>query len=179
MKKQEKLDVLNKGAAEKLICRCSFECEAYDVYLYPCDVNDKFLLAREEEDFLLNGYCIRKLSRLKKVELRRDKCSEIARLFGVTDGVTRLDMDFSSWRAALTSLMSMDSYAEIETDDGAFCIGRITGAGRSSALIRCFDADGVWADVSTEIPYSRIVTVKWDTRYGKYWRMYLDRTSDN
>ena len=143
MKKQEKIDILQRGIDEKQMCRCYF---SYD--------------GQEEDDFLLDGYCIRKLSQLKKVELREDKCGEINRLLGVTDQIADPGIDISSWQSIFQDLMERDYYIILEDENnGQLEIGRITKVLKDRIYFLSFDADGVWAETD---------------RYVERWRQYLE-----
>ena len=99
MKKQEKIDLIQKGISETTLCRCYFIYDQNYFYYYPHTVNDKFMLGQEEDDFLLDGYCIRKISHLKKVEIKDDKCNEINKMFGITNQIVNPGIDISSWHS--------------------------------------------------------------------------------
>ena len=176
MNKQEKIAVLRKGIRETVLCRCYFTYDTNYFYYYPNMVNDKFLLGQEEDDFLLDGYCIRKMSHLKKVEPKDDKCNEINKLFGITNQVSSPEIDISSWQTIFEALSGLDTYIEIEDAiNGQFAIGMIEKVLKDRLYFKSFDADGIWDEDSLEIRYSQITCVKWDTRYAKYWKQYMDR----
>ena len=175
MKKQEKIDIITRGIRDTELCRCYFTYEPNYYYYYPNAVNEKFLLGQEEGDFLLNGYCIRKLSQLKKVEIKDDKCNEINKRFGITGQIRRPDVDISSWQTVFESLMRLHVYVEIEDAiHQQFAIGVIRKVFKNKLYFRPFDADGVWDEAGLEIRYSQITSVKWGTRYAEYWRRYLE-----
>ena len=69
MKKDEKISIIRTAIEHVDICRCYFQYDPDYFYYYPNAVNDKFILGQEEDDFLLDGYAIRKISHLKKVEI--------------------------------------------------------------------------------------------------------------
>ena len=177
MKKQEKIDILQRGIDEKQMCRCYFSYDDNYCYYYPNRVNDRFFLGQEEDDFLLDGYCIRKLSQLKMVELREDKCGEINRLLGVTDQIADPGIDISSWQSIFQDLMERDYYIILEDENnGQLEIGRITKVLKDRIYFLSFDADGVWAETDEEfiIRYGQITTVRWENRYVERWRQYLE-----
>jgi hypothetical protein len=66
---------------------------------YPLAVNDDFFLGQEEDDFLLDGYHIRRTSQLRKAEIKEDLCQTINQWNGVADQVHPTDIDISSWKA--------------------------------------------------------------------------------
>ena len=176
MKKQEKIDLLQKGILETIICRCYFTYDQNYFYYYPHAVNDKFMLGQEEDDFLLDGYCIRKISHLKKVEIKDDKCNEINKMFGITNQIVNPGIDISSWYSIFKSLSQLDIYIQIEDAfNEQFAIGIIEKVLKDRIYFKPFDADGVWDEDGLEIRYSQITSVQWGTRYAQYWKRYLER----
>ena len=126
VKKHEKLDVIKKAIENPQICRCYFTYDDVYFYYYPNAVNDKFLLGQEEDDFLLDGYCIRKISQLKKVEIKNDKCSEINQIIGLTKKLAPPDVDLTSWQTIFASLQKLKRFIIIEDEiNEQFAIGII------------------------------------------------------
>ena len=176
MKKQEKINLIQKAIQETVICRCYFVYDQNYFYYYPNAVNEKFFLGQEEDDFLLDGYCIRKISQLKKVEVKDDKCQEINELFGITDQVADPGIDISSWQSIFESLSKLDTYIQIEDAFGEqFAIGIIQKVLKDKLYFKHFDADGIWDEADLEIRYSQITSVSWGTRYAQYWKRYMER----
>ena len=176
MKKQEKINLIQKAIQETVICRCYFVYDQNYFYYYPNAVNEKFFLGQEEDDFLLDGYCIRKISQLKKVEVKDDKCQEINELFGITDQVADPGIDISSWQSIFESLSKLDTYIQIEDAFGElFAIGIIQKVLKDKLYFKHFDADGIWDEADLEIRYSQITSVCWGTRYAQYWKRYMER----
>lgn len=175
MRKQEKLDIIQKAIEKPQICRCYFTYDDVYFYYYPNAVNEKFLLGQEEDDFLLDGYCIRKISQLKKVEIKDDKCNEINYVNGLTQNLAIPDVDITSWQTIFTSLKKLDRFIIIEDAfNEHFAIGIIEKIFKNKLYFKSFDADGIWDEDSLEIPYSTITTVKWACRYADTWQKYLD-----
>ena len=175
MKKQDKMALIQRGIQDTEICRCYFTYDPNYFYYYPNAVNDKFILGQEEDDFMLDGYCIRKISQLKKVEIKDDKCNEINRLLGITDQIVCPDIDITSWCSIFLSLSRLDEYIQIEDAiREQFLIGKIDRVLKSKLMFRPFDADGVWDVEQWEIPYTQITSVKWGTRYAAGWKRYLE-----
>ncbi|MBQ9115929.1 MAG: hypothetical protein IJY04_02795 [Clostridia bacterium] len=180
MKKQEKLDIINKCIAEKLMCRCYFIHfgEGYYDYYYPNAVSDRLVFLQKENDFILNGYTVRKLSHLKRVELRNDKCDEINRWSGLTEQVCAPDVDITSWETVLDSLEELECLIIIENEaEDEFHLGRIERVMRNLVVFRPIDADGIISESTIIIPYSSITSVSWDTRYANGWAKYLTETA--
>ncbi len=176
MKKQEKLDVIQSAIENPQLCRCYFTYDENYYYYYPNAVNDTFLLGQEENDFLLDGYCIRKISHLEKVEIKNDLCNAICKDMGLHDSIKMPDVDITNWRSIFTSLKAMDRFMIIENErTGAFAIGLIEKVLPNKIYFKPFDADGIWDDVGLEIRYSEITTIKWGTRYTEAWQKYLQK----
>lgn len=170
--------MIQQGIEKTLLCRCTFNYDQNYFYYYPLAVNDKFILGQEEDDFLLDGYCVRKLSQLKKVEIRDDKCHEINLLYGIVDQVVNPNIDISSWQSIFKALSQLDVYIQIEDAiNGQFAIGVIEKVLRDKLYFKQFDADGVWDEAGLEIRYSQITSVSWETRYAQYWKCYMERES--
>lgn len=178
MKKQEKLELIQRAISEKEICRCYFSYdEGSYFYCYPNAVNDKFILGQEEDDFLLDGYFIRKISQLKKVEIRADNCNKINQMLGVTNQIAHPGVDISDWRSIFESLSHMDTYIIIEDIINAqFAVGVIEKVLKDKLYFKHFNAKGVWDENGLEIRYSQITGVEWGTRYDTRWKAYLERT---
>lgn len=174
MTNQEKLDLIERAIANIEICRCYFSYDENYFYYYPNAVNQKFILGQEEDDFLLDGYAIRKISHLKKVELKDDKCNEINRELGVTTQIQNPNINISSWQTIFHSLKTLNDVIIIEDEiNEEFTIGIIQKVLKSKLYFLEFDADGIWSDRPLEIPYSAITSVKWNTRYTTAWKKYL------
>ena len=175
MKKQDKIDIIQTGINNTLICRCYFTYDSYYSYCYPIEVNSKFLLGQEEDDFLLDGYSIRKISQLSKVVVKDDKCNKINKKFGITNQVKNPNIDISNWKSIFESLKELNTYIIIEDEiNDEFAIGIIEKVFDNKLYFRSFDADGIWDEDVIEFKYSHITSVSWDTRYANYWKRYLE-----
>ena len=178
MKKQEKIDVIQQGIREKEICRCFFSYESAYFYCYPNAVNDQFVLGQEEADFILDGYFIRKISHLTKVEIRKDRCNAINQMIGVTDQVMHPGVDITDWRSIFEGLSILDTFVIIEDQIGMrFAIGVIKIVLKNKLYFKRFNAKGVWDEDEWEIPYSQITGVEWGTRYDVQWKNYLEQNT--
>lgn len=175
MKKQEKIDIIQSGIEHPAICRCYFTYDPNYFYYYPNAVNDKFILGQEEKDFMLDGYSIRKLSHLKKVEIKNDKCNEINQMLGITDQIIHPNIDIQSWHSIFKFLSQLDTYVQLEDAfDDQFVIGTIEKITRDRLYLKSFDADDLWSDEPLEIRYSDITSVQWNTRYANSWKYYFE-----
>lgn len=176
MKKQDKIDLIQKAILSRELCTCEFTYDKNRFHCYPNAVNDTFILAQHEYDFMLDGYCIRKLAHLKKIEISGHKYNEISKFLGLTAQVIIPDIDMQNWQSIFNELSKIDSYIEIEDEiNGRFVIGIIEKIFKDKLHFKSFDADGVWNENALEIQYSEITSVNWDTRYSKCWKKYLER----
>ncbi len=174
MTKNEKIEIINRAILKIELCRCYFKYDENCFYYYPNAVNDKFILAQEEDDFLLDGYSIRKLSQLKKVELTQNKYNEINKEIGLTEKIQKPDIDLTSWLSIFNSLKAVNEVVIIENEfNNEFVIGVIQKVLKNKLYFLDFDADGVWSSEPLEIPYSSITSVQWNTRYTTIWKKYL------
>ena len=145
MKKEEKIKTLNDCIGTNLLCRCYFKYDINYFYFYVHGVNDKFLLGQEEDDFITDGYQIRKISDLKKLKIRDDLCAHINEMIGVTNAVVCPDVDISSWQTIFHSLKKLDKFIIVEDAyNEEFIIGLIEKIGKNFVKIKMFDAEGNW-----------------------------------
>ena len=173
MKKQEKLDIIRRGIAETEICRCYFTYDPVYHYYYPHAVNDKFILGQKEDDFTLDGYCIRKISQLKKVEIKDDLCNTINKFNGTHEKIQAPPVDISRWQSIFDSLKALNCFIIIEDEIREdYLIGLVAKTFQNKLLFNFFDADGNWFD-DQEIYYRDITTVTWGNRYAEVWQRYL------
>lgn len=174
MKKQDKLNTIQQAIEKTEICRCHFTYDKNYYYYYPNAVNDKFLLGQEEDDFALDGYCIRKISQLKKVEIKDDLCNTINKFNGTHEMIRMPPVDISSWKSIFDSLKVLGEFVIIEDEiEDRFLIGIVEKTFNNRLYFKSFDADGVWDDKGWEIHYRGITTVKWANRYATVWQKYL------
>ena len=174
MKLADKLNILNRSKETRKMVTCYFTYDASYVHYYVLDVNEKFVCAAEEFDFMIKGYEIRKISRLQKCRMRNDKTDEINEIFGVTRQIEFLNINLSNWRSIFKYLHDLDDYVELECcNDGTCYYGKILKVNRSSILFWDFDADGVWQE-PIEIPFKDIDGVVWDSWYLNGWQDYFE-----
>lgn len=174
MKKQEKVDLISSCIGTEQFVRLYFKYDENYWYYYPLKVNEKFVLGLEEDDFLLDGFHVRKISQLVKAEIKDDLCTVINKWNGTFDKVCSSDVDITSWETIFSSPVLRGRFVIVENEiEWEFYIGLITKAGKNKVSLLTFDADGVWADVPTEIPYSSITHLGWNTRYTENWFEYL------
>ena len=174
MTKEKKIELLTQSAAQAQIARVYFKYDSNYYYFYSNEVNGKFLLAQEEDDFQLDGYHIRKIAHMTKVEIKDDLCAQINEWNGVTKQIHHPGIDISSWYTIFTALQKQPGFVIIEDDIGEqFAIGKIAKVGYRYLVLEHFDANGIWHDDPLTIPYASITHVAWNTRYTNTWEAYL------
>ncbi|MDE6655528.1 MAG: hypothetical protein K2J85_00885, partial [Anaeroplasmataceae bacterium] len=104
MKKIDKINCLNDSKGTTNLCRCYFKYDPKYWYFYIMDFSDKFLFGVEEFDFILNGFQIRKISDLKKIELKDDLCIKMLEEKKPLDDLEVPSINLSSWKTIFESL---------------------------------------------------------------------------
>lgn len=174
MKKETKIQLLEQGIAPPKPVRFYTRFEPFYYYYYPNAVNEQFLLGQEENDFQLDGYHIRKIAHIDKVECKDDLCPVINEWNGVVKEVRHPGIDISSWNSIAQGLSAMGRFLIIEDEKNElFAIGRIRRVCKRHIVFEHFDANGIWQDEPLRIPYSTITHIAWDTRYANNWEAYL------
>ena len=178
MKKTEMKELFQRSVEEKPLLRLFLKYDAYYTYWFPFGASDKLFLAAKEDDFIINGFSIRRFSDIKKLELKDDKCVEILREERVLEGVSAPDIDLDDWHSVFLSLQKSGKNIVIEHEspdenEWEYWIGRIEKVLKTKVLFRHFDADGIWQEEPYEIPFSRITSVSFDTRYVNVFSKYV------
>lgn len=173
MKKSKKLKYLLNLLGNYNLGRCYFKYDAYYRYFYILDCTEKIFLGAGEDDFLLNGFHIRRISDMKKIEIKDDLCVKINRENKLLESIKKPDIDLSSWKKLFKSLKKLNCFLIIENEySDMFYIGSIEKVKKNSVVFHPFDADGIWFD-SVEIPYKKITNVIFGDRYSKGFEEYL------
>lgn len=173
MKKSKKLKRLRALLNICDLGRCYFKYSLNYRYFYILDCTEKVFLGAEEDDFLLDGFHIRRISDLKKIEVRDDLCVKINRENKLLESIIKPDIALSSWKKLFKSLKKLNCFIIIENEySGMFYIGSIEKIKKNSVVFRPFDADGIWFD-SVEIPYKKITDMIFGDRYSKGFEEYF------
>lgn len=160
------------------ICRVFLKYDANYRYYFPIIVGERLFLGAEEDDFILDGYSIRRFRDVVKCEIKDDKCVEIDFAEGLLEHLVTPDVDITNWETSLSSLQKTGKNIIIEKenlggDKNEFAIGKVVKIRRNKALFRGFDADGIWDDELLEIPFSQITSVTFSSRYVEVFSKYL------
>ena len=177
MKKSEKLDIIKLAKESNGLCRMYYKYSPNYRYYFPVEYTEKFFYGAEEDDFIGDGFSIRRICDLKKVEIKDDKCIEFLRKEKVFDSINPPPVQLDSWRTIFESLKKSEKYVIVEhdsldEDEEDFVIGRIDKINKNSLIMKNFDADGVWDEMI--LPFSWITSVTFRSRYVSTWEKYLD-----
>lgn len=178
MKKAEMIDLLQRSVEQKQLLRLFLKYDAYYSYWFPLGASQKLLLAAKEDDFIIDGFSIRRISDIKKIEFKDDKCSEILKAEKVLDRLSAPAIDLSDWHSAFLSLQKIEKniiieHESLEEKEWDFWIGRIEKVLKTKVVFRHFDADGIWQEEPYEIPFSGITSVTVDSRYVNVFSKYV------
>ena len=88
------------------------------------------------------------------------------------------DIDILDWQTIFTSLKEQNKNIIVENekaeeDDYSFVIGRIIKTTKIKVVMQHFDADGIWEEEFYEVPYTKITSVSFGTRYVETFSKYL------
>ena len=160
------------------LCRVNLKYDAYYRYYFPLLVGERLFLGAEEDDFILNGYSIRRFKDVVKSEIRDDKCLEIDIAEGLIEHLVTPDVDITDWKTSLMSLQKIEKNIIIENesldeDEAKFAIGKVVKVLKNKVLFKTFDADGIWEDEFWEIPFTKITSITFGSRYVEVFSKYL------
>ncbi len=178
MKKSEMKELVQNAIETKTLCRLEFKYDEYCQTYFPLQMGDRLFLSAKHDDFLIDGFVIRRFCDLKKMKQNNDKRNEIIKSEGILDGVMTPDIDLTDWHSVFLSLQKMGKVIIVEKesldeDEWEFAIGRIEKVLKNKILFKDFDADGIWQEKPLEIPFSQITTVQVGTRYAEVFSKYV------
>ena len=82
MKKSEIKALISGTTPMRELCRVFFKYDHNYRYIIPLSLSDKLFLAANEDDFIIDGFTVRRFQDVKKVEIKDDKCVEIIKKEG-------------------------------------------------------------------------------------------------
>ena len=179
MKKTEVIELFRNSIETKQLIRLYLKYDAYYTHWFPLGASEKLFYVLEEDDFTINGFSIRRFRDVKKLEIKDDKkYAEILKAEKVLDGVSAPEIDLTNWYSVFLSLYRIGNNIIIEheslnEDEWEYYIGKIEKVLKTKVLFRHFDAEGVWQDELYDIPYSRITSVTFDSRYVNVFSKYV------
>ncbi|MBR5308161.1 MAG: hypothetical protein IKU43_05270 [Clostridia bacterium] len=178
MKKSEIKDLICKATAQRQLCRVKLDYDENTWFAFPLITNDKLFLCANEDDFILNGYSIRRFRDVKSAEYQNGKILSMIKAEKLDEGITVPCIDMTDWQTIFTSLKDAGKNIIVENEKAEensdlFVIGKIIKATKNKVTMQHFDADGIWEDEFYEIPYSKITSVSFGTRYVETFSRYL------
>ena len=178
MKKIEIIELINTAVKSKEMCSIFFKYNYHYSYHFPLKTSEKLFLSANEDDFIINGFSVRRFCDIKKVEIKDDKCVEIIKCEGVLDNIKMPEINITDWYNTFLSLSKLNIYIIVEKesqddDECEFAIGKIVKVLKTKVIFKDFDADGVWQEDYYEIPYSQITSVTFASRYVDVFSKYV------
>ena len=178
MRKCDIKELIKNAINPRKICRLFMKYDPNYFYCFPILVSDKLFLGANEDDFILDGYTIRRFRDVVKAEIKDDKCLEIAMAEGIVDSIIVPDINIVDWYNVFASLQEMNrniiiEKESIDDEECIFAIGRISKVTKTKVYFQHFDADGIWEEELWEIPFTEITSVSFGTRYVETFSKYL------
>lgn len=170
--------VIAECIREKSLMRAYFAYSDESFYLFPLMLGDSWFLAAEENEFILNGYTVRRIADIDEAEVYDGKSLEILRLEGVTGQLAMPLVDMTRLETVFRSLAAMRVNVIVENEESgdeydAFIIGRIEKVAKSCVYIRHFDAEGVWETKPRRIAYGDFTSITFGSRYVEVFSRYI------
>ena len=181
VKKEKKLKCLADSKGTYNMCQCIFDYDRdISYYYYIVDYSEKLFIGACEEDFLINGFRIHKVSYLDKIKIRNDITTAINEKNRILDGIDNPDIELSSWKETLQSLKGLKHFVIIQNEMEAkgkqfFYLGRINKIKKSKVIFTHYDVNGSIKD-NIEIPFDEITSITFGDRYSKTWEEYISKS---
>ncbi len=154
---------------------CGIEYEYTDSlhYGFPLAVGDQLFLMAIDDDFLLNGFTVRRLRDIYELADRKGIYQNIAEKIGLTEFDSPV-VDISGWKGVFTSLQKLGKHiiVEREYEPDFFRLGVIEDVAEDHVVLRHYDADGIWQEPAA-IAYREITSVTFDDRYADTFSKYV------
>jgi hypothetical protein len=178
MTKSEMKALVRYAIDSRSMCRIDFRYHHYYVHCFPLAASDRLFLSAMQDDFLINGFSIRRFRDMTRISFNDDKRNEILCAEGIPDSIEVPDVELEDWRGVFLSLQAMGKNVIVEREsldeaEEEFFIGRIEKVLQSKVLFRGFDADGIWDEQPEAIPFSHITTVTFGSRYVEVFSKYV------
>ena len=151
-----------------------FEYDDNAHYGFPVEVGEQLFLLAIDDDFILNGFTVRRLRDIYEIRNRNGMYQTIAE----QEGLTRFappKVDITDWRSVFSSLQELGKHIIIEREyePEFFRIGVIETVAEDHVILRHYDADGIWQEPA-RISYRDITSVTFDDRYANTFSKYLN-----
>lgn len=174
MNRNNLLKILKNCEKNKEVVRIYLKYEDNYYYYIPLKINEEFFLGTEEDDFLLDGYSIRRIKDIESVEPRDDLTSTIIKKEGLLENLVIPEIDLNSWENIFSSLSKINQNIIIEDEyNEEFWIGKIIDVNRDYVLFKHFDADGIWSEEPIKIGYNIVTSIAFNSRYVDVFSKYV------
>lgn len=178
MKKLDIIELINTAIISQEMCSILFKYNYHYSYHIPLKTSEKLFLSANEDDFIIDGFSVRRFCDIKNIEIKNDKCIEIIKCEGVLDNITVPEIDITNWYSTFLSLSKLNINIIIEKenlddDECEFVIGKIVRVLKTKVVFNHFDADGIWQEDYYEIPYSQITSITFKSRYVDVFSKYV------
>ncbi len=147
---------------------------------YLIDLSSDFVLLKELDDFIIDGYNIIPINRIKNLRYNEnDKYFDFISKseFSLEELVSKdFDVNLNSWESIFKSLKSLDKTIISECEKykhNYFAIGKINKVKEDSVLIDYFNAQGVLDAKPVEHKFKWITKVTFDDDYSKVFSKYI------
>lgn len=180
MTKKEIKEIIKNGIAPVNLVRVFMSYDANYRYYLPLKASDKLFMGAAEDDFILDGYCVRRFRDVKKAECKDDKCLEILHREGIIEALACPEVDVTDFYTVFSSLQKLGRNVIVEKgslDEALweFTIGKIEKVCKNKVYMRGFDADGIWDEEPTEILFSNVTSVTFGSRYVEVFSKYVPK----
>lgn len=174
MNRNNLLKILKNCEKNKEIVRLYFKYEDNYYYYIPLKIKEGFFLGAVEDDFLLDGYSVRRIKDIKSAELRDDLTSTIIKKEAILEKLVIPEIDLNSWENIFYSLSKVNKNIIIEDEyNEEFWIGKIIDINRDYVLFKYFDADGIWSEEPVKIGYNIVTSITFNSRYVDVFSKYV------
>jgi|GEM_PF-713188 hypothetical protein len=178
MNKQKAKKIIEDGIKNKMLFRYwRKRVDFYSCFGYFCNVGSDLAMVIDEDDFIFDGYHIIRLRDITEIEPKNDYYDYILEQEGLKSKIVVPKIRLDSWQTVLEDLQSTGKNVIIESeslekDKSQFGIGKIIKTYKTLVHLKHFDADGIWDDGPTIIPYNTITKVIFDSRYVSVFSKY-------
>lgn len=170
--------VIGECVRGKKLMRAYFEYSDESFYLFPLLMGDGWFLSADENEFILNGYSVRRIADIDEAEIVDGLEFEILQREGVAGQLTVPLVDITRPESIFRSLAALRVNVIVDDEDcedpaAAYTIGRIEKVCKSCVYIRHFDAEGVWEAEPRRIQYGDFTSITFGSRYVEYFSRYI------
>lgn len=179
MRKYEMKDFVSKHIQDKRLLRYKrAKCESYYRFIVPLFMSNDYILGLDEDDFIIDGYRIIRFRDLTEIDYKGDLYEEILKKEEQLERYPIPSLRLNCWQTIFEDLYNIGKNIIIENEsineeESEFAIGSILHVYKNSIHFRHFDADGIWQDDPLIIPYSKITTVTFGSRYVDLFSKYV------